>query len=121
MANTAASNPTTVLSISQTRTSAKPGEYQTVLCDGNLTLTADYPEILKIDPGGSARDVTLETPVCAMRRRIINAADAAENLVVKDVSPATVATINQNEEAEFWYPGTGSAWSLICVKTIALS
>src|SRR5690349_11063063 len=121
MANTAASNPTTVLEIARTRTHAKPGEYQTVTCDGNLTLTADYPEIIKVDPGGGHRDVTLETPVCAMRRRIINGADAAENLVVKDVSPATVATINQNEQGEFWYPGTGTAWSLIAITAIALS
>ena len=59
--------------------------------------------ILKMDPAGSARDVTLpaEAEVTPSGRMywIINAADAAENLVIKDDGGATIATANQNESA----------------------
>lgn len=88
---------------------------------GNLTLDDTYPSLLKLDPGGLARDVTL--PAEATNEGvfvwIVNAADAAENLVVKDDSPATIATINQNEEGIFFCDGT--SWILFRVATIALS
>ncbi len=89
---------------------------------GDLTVTVKHPMILKLDPGGAARDVTLEAEAgCPGRVRwIVNAADAAENLVVKDDSGVTtIATINQNESAVVYCDGT--AWSLIAVVAIALS
>ncbi len=112
-------NPTTITTIAPTRTSAKPGEYHAATIAGTLVLTAAYPEILKIDPGVAARDVVLDTPVSAMRRRIINAATGAVNLVVKNAAAATIGTINQNEQGEFWFDG--SAWTLIAISAIALA
>ena len=89
---------------------------------GNLTVTVKHPMILKRDPGGASRDVTLEAEAgCPGRVRwIVNAADAGgENLVVKNDGGSTVATINQNESAVVYCDGT--AWSLIAVVAIALS
>lgn len=97
------------------------GLYQAETLSGAATLSSAYPAIVKFDPGGAHRDVTLdaEETSTGLYRRIINGADAAENLVVKDDSPATIATINQNEQGEFYC--TGTAWQLIAITTIALS
>lgn len=94
--------------------------------DGNLDLSAtgnplSLGMIAKLDPGGSNRDITLEleSTVPGLYRRIINAADAAESLVVKD-DDGTVGTINQNEQGEFFcHPTNG--WVLLNITTIALS
>ena len=88
---------------------------------GNLTVTVKHPMILKLDPRGAARAVTLDGEAgCPGRVRwSVNAADAAENLVVKNDGGSTVATINQNESAVVYCDGT--AWSLIAVVAIALS
>lgn len=86
-----------------------------------LTLDETYPNCLKLDPGGAHRDVTLpaEATSTGVTFRIVNAADAAENLVVKDDGASTIATINQDEQGEFYCDG--STWSLICITAIALS
>jgi hypothetical protein len=87
---------------------------------GNLTLGPTYPSILKLDPG-AARDVTLD-PIATsegLYRRIINNANAAEDITVKNVAAATIGTISQNEEADFYCDG--AAWYLLSIKTIALS
>ena len=93
---------------------------------GNLDLSAagaafSLPAEAKLDPGGAHRDVTLELEsTCpGLKRRIINGADAAENLVIKD-DDGTIATINQNEQGEFFCDPT-SGWLLMCITTIALS
>lgn len=88
---------------------------------GALTVDNTYPSICKLDPGGAHRDVTLDAEETSegLYRRFVNAADAAENLVIKDDAAATVATVNQNEEGEFYC--TGAAWVLVCIRTIALS
>jgi hypothetical protein len=88
---------------------------------GDLTIDATYPEILKLDPGGASRNVTLdaEPTNSGLYRRIINAADAAENLVVKNDAAATIGTINQNEQGEFYCDG--SDWILVAITAIALS
>lgn len=88
---------------------------------GNITLDDTYPNVLKLDPGGSARDVTLPAVATSKYRTydVINAADAAENLVVKNAGGSTIVTINQNERAVVWCDG--SAWNLLYVATIALS
>ena len=85
--------------------------------------------ILKMDPGGSARDVTLpaEADVTPSGRMywIINAADASENLVIKDDSGATIATANQNESALVYNAGKSagveSSWVLVAIVDIKLS
>ena len=88
---------------------------------GNIALDDTYPNLLKLDPGGSARDVTLPAEATSEGRwyRIVNAADAAENLVIKDDGGSTIGTANQNEEIEVVC--SGAAWVLVCVRTIALS
>jgi hypothetical protein len=88
---------------------------------GARTVTFADANILRLDPGGAARDVTLpaEANSAGVVYKIINAADAAENLVIKDDGASTVATINQNEMCEV--ACDGSAWSLLYVATIALS
>jgi hypothetical protein len=56
---------------------------------------------------------------------ILNAADAAENLVIKDDGGATIATANQNESALVYNAGQSagveSAWVLVAVVAIALA
>jgi hypothetical protein len=98
-----------------------PGALYVATLAGALVLDATYPGICKLDPGGAHRDVTLEAEATSvgLYRRIINAADAAENLVVKDDGAATIGTVNQNEQGEFYCDGT--AWILICITAIALS
>ncbi len=88
---------------------------------GDLVVTVKHPMILKLDPGGATRDLTFEAEAgCPGRVRwIVNAADAAENLLVKNDAGATIATINQNESAVVYCDGT--AWSLIAVVAIALT
>lgn len=97
---------------------------ETVTLSGNGTVSDEFPWLLKFDPGGSSRDITL--PLDATRvgalRVIVNAADAAENLVVKDDNSSgavTVCTINQNEAAVIVQGAT--AHNLVCVVTIALA
>jgi len=88
---------------------------------GNITLNETYPNRLKLDPNGGNRDVTLDAVATSngLWYQIVNSADAAENLVVKNVGGDTIVTINQNEEAIVWCDGT--AWIRYRVATIALS
>lgn len=88
---------------------------------GTRVLSNADPSILKLDPGGASRDVTLDAEATSIGkyRRIINAADAAENLVCKDADGNTIGTINQNEQGEFFCGSSG--WALIVIATIALS
>jgi hypothetical protein len=100
------------------------GLVYTATLSGTLTLDNTYPSILKLDPGGSGKTVVLDTEATheGLYRRIINAADAAENLTVTETSGdggSTIATINQNEQGEFYCDG--ASWTLICITTIALS
>ena len=86
-----------------------------------LTLTAQYRKYLRIDPGGAARDVNLpaEATSNGLVFWILNAADAAENLVVKNDGGATIVTISQNERAMVVCDGT--SWYHMGIETIALS
>jgi hypothetical protein len=97
------------------------GGYHAATLTGALTLDDTYPNVLALDPGGANRDVTLDNPPSdlPLLRTIYNKADAAENLVVKDSTPATIATLNQNEGGVFAWSGT--AWSLVAIHTIAIS
>ncbi len=97
------------------------GGFYTGTLTGTTALDATYPAVCKLDPGGASRDVTLDAIATSegLFRKIVNAADAAENLVCKNVAGSTIATINQNEEADLYCDGT--SWYLVCVRTIALS
>jgi hypothetical protein len=98
-----------------------PGGVYLATLTGNIALDATYPVTLKLDPGGSARDVTLDAVASAegLVRTIVNGADGAENLVCKNVGGSTIGTVNQNELGVFYCDG--STWALLYVQTIALS
>ncbi len=131
---------TTEMSVGEFLDTVSAGEIATILLDdgpsrrsrirrqariatltGNDTLTVTSTYYQKLDPGGSARDVTLPAVADSTNLdfMIVNAADAAENLVVKNAGGSTIGTINQNEAGIF--SCDGSSWVLINVMTIALS
>jgi hypothetical protein len=98
-----------------------PGGWHIATLAADVALDATYPAHLKLDPGGGAKDVTLDPVATAegLTRVIVNGADAAENLVCKNVGGSTIGTVNQNELGVFYCDG--STWALVYVQTIALS
>jgi hypothetical protein len=88
---------------------------------GNVTLDATYPEICKFDANGSNRNVTLdsESLTHGLFRKIVNSSSGATNLVVKDADANTIGTVNQNEEGDFY--NDAGTWTLVAIRTIALS
>lgn len=65
-----------------------------------FTMDRDMPTAIALDPGGSARDVLLPPEEEGLAFFIANAADADEDLVVKeDAGSTTIGTIDQNEAA----------------------
>lgn len=98
-----------------------PNGIYTGTLDAALTLDATYPNVCKLDPGGANRDVTLDAIAAntGLSRWIINGADAAENLVLKNPAGSTIGTVNQNEAGLFYC--NGSTWALVYIQTIALS
>lgn len=107
---------------------ALKGGYHQAALAGNVTLDATYPIVCGFDPDGAGRDVVLDgdsaaagdAAVDGMLRVIVNRANAAEDLTVKDATGATIGTVSQNEAAAF-YHDEDSGWTLICIATIALS
>jgi hypothetical protein len=101
---------------------AMKGVYQSDGAAANVTLDNTYPAIWKYDPTGAGRDITLDAESTAntgLLRIIINGADAAEDLTVKDADGNTIGTVSQNEFGIFY--NSGSAWSLVFIVTGALS
>ena len=93
---------------------------------GATQLTGASSQLLKLDPGGAARNVNLPgiaegvADTDGLVFVITNAADAAENLVILDPAAATVVTISQNESCTI--VGTGAqAYAHMGIITIALS
>jgi hypothetical protein len=97
------------------------GTARTATLSGTDTLTAASLLFQRLDPGGSSRDVNLPAEEVSVGRvfRILNMADAAENLVVKSDAPATIVTLNQNEAC--WVSCDGTTWTHMGVETIALT
>ena len=85
---------------------------------GTKTLTdADIP-VQYLNPDGSGRDVNLPAEAAANHIFIIvNTADAAEDLTIKDDSPATIITVGQNEAGVVVSDGTD--WKGFVVATTA--
>ena len=78
-----------------------------VLAADNYAIDIDQPPVLWIDPAGS-KDVLLPLATTAkfLFFVIINTADAAENLTVKDVAEAgTITVIGQNEIGVYFCDG----------------
>jgi hypothetical protein len=79
------------------------------------TLTWSDSEFQALDPGGSARDVTLPSAADDAHAGaffvIANKADADEDLAVKE-GEGTVATVAQNEVGIFYV--SSNAWAHFC-------
>lgn len=76
--------------------------------------------ILRLDPGGAARTVVLptEADMDGYMGLIVNAADAAETLTVKeDGDSTTIATIDQDEACLLFCDGT-NWWGIILTSSI---
>ncbi|MCK5089644.1 MAG: hypothetical protein KAI41_11375 [Hyphomicrobiaceae bacterium] len=93
---------------------------------GDVVLTAKASQWLRLDPGGASRNVDLPGMAEGLDDSdgawflILNTADAAEDLTIRDPAGATVATVGQNERALF--VGTGAeAWIHMGIETIALT
>lgn len=119
------------------------GEWAVLLCDGSAWYAMRAPGMLadvntetlsgaktlvvgdavyqRLDPGGAGRDVTLpaEADSQGLTFRILNTADAAEDLTVKDDGASTIVTVSQNEAV--WLACDGTTWTHQGIETIALS
>lgn len=79
---------------------------------GTKTLVANDDVFQNLDPGGAGRTVVMPSGTATLggRVHITNAADAAENITVQQSDASTtVATISQNESAEFVCNGVSAA------------
>ena len=95
---------------------------------GPLTLTGAYSldldnvnqNLVAIDPGGAARNVTLwaEADTHGMLAMIVNLADAAETITLKDGAASTVGTVAQNKAAIV--ANIAGTWVKVCDFTIAI-
>lgn len=85
------------------------------------TLSPGDTQYQRLDPGGAARDVNLppEGSSQGLWYYVLNLANAAENLVVKNDAGSTIVTISQNEAAMVVCDGT--SWEHMGIITIALS
>lgn len=88
---------------------------------GAKTLTTEDAKFQHLDPDGAGRDVTLpaEENNQGLTYRVLNTASGANALTVKDDAGATVATVAQNEAANFICDGT--SWHHSGIESIALS
>jgi len=110
--------------------SGKFGPSATETLAAAKTIDADDAMILKLDPAGAGRDVNLpaEGNIGAVGQYyvIINAADAAEDLTVKNDGGDTIGTVSQNEAGIFYNAGLSdagaeSSWTLVFIVTGAIS
>lgn len=76
---------------------------------GTTVIAADMPSMLALDPGGAARNVDMAAVTAqGMEGKIwivINAADAAEVITIRDAAAATIVTLTQNECAVIMVAG----------------
>lgn len=85
----------------------------------DLTLDDDSAVCIAFDPSGAGRKVLM--PLASALNEgyaffIVNTADAAEDLTVKDSTDAvTIGTISQNENA--WVINVGGTWRICVGKT----
>ena len=98
-----------------------PEQLGVMTLSGNLTLTNQYRNVLKIDPT-AARDVTLPAAEAGLWFEIINAADASETITVKNAAGSTIVSIAQNRKATVMCSDEDTpAWYHTGIVTIALS
>lgn len=80
-----------------------------------VTIDRDSAQLLFLDPGGAARNVTMPTAETGLFFWIQNTADAAEDLVIKNPATTTIGTISQNEGA--FVVSDGTNWFVTMVGT----
>jgi hypothetical protein len=95
------------------------GGYKALTLSGALTLTDAYPSMLGLDPGGSARDVTLDA-AAGQYRVIVNKADAAETITVKNAAAATIVSLVQNSTV-ILFGDKDDGWKLVAKFTTSLT
>lgn len=76
-------------------------ETNTETLSANKTLTSADAAIQVLDPGGSGRDLTLPNVALMAGRAflVVNTADAAEVITIKNAGGTTICTPTQNESA----------------------
>lgn len=81
---------------------------EAIVLAANLTMTAIHPQVLRLDPGGAARTVTLpaEATHDGMLQVIENTADASEVITVEDDGSSTIATLQPGDVVFFYCNGT---------------
>lgn len=82
---------------------------------GATTLDRDMAVAAFLDPGGATRVVTLPAAEYGLIWLMVNTADAAEDLTIKNAAAATLGTISQNEAAVVISDGTN--WYVTLVGT----
>jgi hypothetical protein len=83
-----------------------------VTLTGAQTVTLKSPQVSFTDPGGASRNVTYpDTKGAAMFWLVLNTADAAENLVLKDPAGTTLVTVNQDEGG--FVATDGTTWDAV--------
>lgn len=99
--------------------------YETLTLSGDLDLSTAanagrYPSVLGIDPG-AARVLTLEEVSAAkgLLRVVVNKANGAETITVKDADANTIGTVEQDRTAAFWCDG--ETWQYITKFATLLS
>lgn len=82
-----------------------------VTLGGTLTMDADMPTGLCLNPGGAGRTVLLPPEEEGLAYFIANAASGDEDLTIKeDSNTTTIGTISQNETA--WVVCMGGVWRI---------
>ena len=98
-----------------------PDSHNVETLAGTKTLVITDAKYQALDPGGAGRDVVL--PAVALSRgavfHILNKADAAETLTVKNAAAATILAVLQNKAAVFVCDG--ATWIHMGLQTIALA
>jgi len=82
--------------ISEGKRIALPNTFSMETLSGDLTLDESYGNIISLDPGGAARDVTLPAAELGAIYLIVNTADDAETITVKRPAGTTVVSCAQN-------------------------
>lgn len=84
---------------------------------GDVTLETSADPIQFIDPGGAARNVDLPAETDGLWYVIGNAADAVEDITVRDDGDATLQTLNQDDIGIFI--GSDGGWmSFVVAGTV---
>jgi hypothetical protein len=88
----------------------------TLTLTGNITIDADSPPILNIDPGGAIRTITLPATEDGLIF-IINHIGGAFDITINNASASGIGTISQNEAGVVLMVGTVAYLRLVGTST----